>query len=95
MAEKILDVVELEQLKNEIEEAATLIKTVIDLGPVDQATATTHAMEELARKAGWLLDRCTRRLGGAGVMGPEWTDWCGGNPARERERLSRGEHVHR
>jgi hypothetical protein len=90
MAEKILDAGELLQLQNEIEEAAGLLLTVIELGPIDGATPTTHAMEELTRKAGWLLDRCIRRLGGAGVAGPEWTDWCGGYPEiEENQRLAK------
>ena len=86
MATNILSAEELEQLKCEIEEATMLIKTVVDLAPTDEATATTYAIEELARKAGWLLDRCTRRLGGACCNGAEWLDWCGGYPAAAEEK---------
>ena len=85
MNEKIVDVGKLDQLKCEISEATGLIKTIVDLSPIDEATATTHAIEELARKAGWLLDLCTQLLGDAGVVGPEWVDWCGGHPARAAE----------
>ena len=77
---KVADFRELEQVKCEIEEAAGLLQTIIDLSPTDGATARTHAIEELARRAGWLLDRCTTKLGGGGVNGDNWLDWCGGFP---------------
>jgi hypothetical protein len=89
MAQKILDARQLETLHCEIEEACCLINTLIELEfqDGDGATPMRTAIVHLARRSGWLLDRCSSRLGHPGVRGPEWIEWCGGSPNEDVKRV--------
>jgi hypothetical protein len=79
MAEKIVDAEAFERVQSELMEAAGLIHQLLELVPVDEATSHTEAVGHMARRAGWLVDRCLARLGTPGVRGPEWLEWCGGS----------------
>lgn len=92
MAEKILSADQVAQLENDISEACSLVHNSIELIPAEDLTASTLAAMELARKVGWLLDRCSQVLGSPGVRGHEWTSWCGGYAQRVSEAQEDARH---